>query len=209
MKNAGAQGMTEYRLAVLPGRELEEKIAAERLELDAAIGASTVQEYSKHFIEVLQFMAREEMEDTLVRWMQKILSQEQSFSVSLNNYSAFPSHTIYMRVQENAGINQLIQKFGFLKDHVITTGGGKLSVHKVYLALAQKLPLNVYEKMVPVYSRKTFHESFLVQELILLKRKDAFEKFKPVQVFGLLPSTALFQKTASSNFTQHNTAKRN
>jgi hypothetical protein len=45
----------------------------------------------------------------------------------------------------------------------------------------------VYSRAMPDYSRKTFHGSFQVTELVLLKREHSFDTCKTVNVFHLLP----------------------
>jgi hypothetical protein len=42
---------------------------------------------------------------------------------------------------------------------------------------------------MPDYSRRTFHDSFRVDQLVLLKREHAFDACKTVNIFRLLPAT--------------------
>jgi len=44
----------------------------------------------------------------------------------------------------------------------------------------------VYEKAMFAYSQKTFHADFEVDELVLLKRQNQFEKCRQVSVLKLL-----------------------
>jgi len=43
----------------------------------------------------------------------------------------------------------------------------------------------VYNKAMADYSQKTFHESFQVEELVLLKREHSFDACRTVNVFRL------------------------
>ncbi len=54
-----------------------------------------------HQITIAKFAVREGMEDTLMRWIQRICSNHRSFVVTLNNYSGHPPHTIYLRNRIN------------------------------------------------------------------------------------------------------------
>jgi len=58
-------------------------------------------------IMVAQFMAREEMESTLIRWMHRIISAQQSFRVSMSGFGALSSGQIYLRVQEQEPFQEL------------------------------------------------------------------------------------------------------
>jgi hypothetical protein len=41
------------------------------------------------------------MEEIMIKWLQRIVSSQRSFTVMLNNYSGLPSHTVYARVQDH------------------------------------------------------------------------------------------------------------
>jgi len=64
-------------------------------------------------------------------------------------------------------------------------------VSRPYLSIAGGLTERVYNKAMPDYSRKTFHESFQVGELVLLKRGHSFDACKTVNIFHLLPDPDL------------------
>ena len=65
-------------------------------------------------------------------------------------------------------------------------------ITKPHLSIACNLPEQVYTKAMADYAQKTFHESFLLGELLLLKRQHQFDACKIVQVFRLKPETDLF-----------------
>src|ERR1700743_3284377 len=46
----------------------------------------------KPHITIAVFRADESMEDTLIRWIQRICNRYRSFETALNNYSGFPPH---------------------------------------------------------------------------------------------------------------------
>jgi hypothetical protein len=182
----------DYVLVVMPEKEIMEKIQTEKKDFEKEFGHA-LRQTLKPFITVTRFSAREEMEPTLIRWLQKIIGQEKSFSITLNNYSAVPPHTICLRVQDHSTFYYLVKKLEVLNEF-IPTGSG--FIRRPYLELADKLPEAVYEKAIPEYSRKTFHECFPVNELMLMKRKSSFDEYKTIQVFGLLPQNDLFNRVA-------------
>ena len=192
---------TEYVLAIAPRGEVAEKILEARKEFAESFYASadTVQ---KPVILLSKLDAREEMEDTLIRWLQKIIGQEQSFLVTLNNYGAVPPNTICLRLQEHAVFFHFLKKLDVLKQYIPMASG---FFKRPYLEFAANLPAEVYEKALPHYSRESFHESFVVNELLLMKRENASvriikdgqsDHFKTIQVFGLLPQSDLFNRVA-------------
>ena len=66
-------------------------------------------------------------------------------------------------------------------------------VTQPYLTLAPKLPPHVYDMAVQEFAQRSFHESFQVDTLVLLKRSSAYESYKLVNTFTLPPHLLLFE----------------
>ncbi|MEO6549828.1 MAG: hypothetical protein ABIN94_17635, partial [Ferruginibacter sp.] len=58
-----------------------------------------------------------------------------------------------------------------------------------HLSIASRLSEDVYFKALAAYAHKSFHESFAVNELRLLRRKHQYDTCKAINVFGLQPAT--------------------
>jgi hypothetical protein len=136
---------------------------------------------------VAGFYAGEGMEETLIRWIQRICSQHNSFDIALNNYSGFPQHSICLRIQDPQPVQQLATQLKMLDGHVhaMTSNFFERIPHVV---LANELPEPVYQKTMPVYSRKTFRARFMATELVLLCRDHPFATSKTITVFRFLPA---------------------
>ena len=65
-------------------------------------------------------------------------------------------------------------------------------ISKPHLSIARRLSEEVYFKALTQYAHKSFHESFVVNELLLLRRENQFDACKPINVFGLPPGKTLF-----------------
>lgn len=184
---AGRDRRVEYLLVIYPDGELHDKLLDEQQQF--------LQDYdlritvrNKPHITVAAFQAGEAMEDTLIRWIQRICGRHQSFDLMLNNYSGFPPHTIYLRVQDPAPFRRLVQELGAIDDFIRSSGCPPVHlINHPYLSIAGSLTEQVYSRAMPDYSRKTFHGSFRVGELVLLKRDHPFDPCKTVNVFRLLP----------------------
>jgi len=128
------------------------------------------------------------MEETLIRWIGRICSSRQSFSVSLNNYSGFPPHTVYLRVQNPKPFQHLASELRVIDNYVRSNACPPAHLIKTpHLTIARQLSETVYLKALMDYSQKTFHETFLVDELVLLRRGQQYETCKTVNVFRLQP----------------------
>jgi len=181
----------EYLLVIYPYGDLRDKLLDEQQQFLSDYGLVTASANRPH-ITVAAFQAGEEMEETLIRWIQRICRQYRSFNLTLNNYSGFPPHTIYLRVQDPQPFRLLMEQLRAIDDFIRSSGCPPVNlVSRPYLSIAGGLTERVYNKAMPDYSRKTFHESFQVGELVLLKRGHSFDACKTVNIFHLLPDPDL------------------
>jgi 2'-5' RNA ligase len=175
----------EYRLAIYPEANVYNKIIAEKQRFFMRYGVESVLK-SFPYINVAGFYAGEGMDETLIRWLQRIFSQQTCFEIGLNNFSGFPNHTIYLRIQNPQPLQKLAHELKVLADHIqiSSMAAGRWP----HLTLAGELPEAVYEKAMPVYSRKTFHACFMASEVVLLARDHPYTAFKTITVFRFLPT---------------------
>ena len=177
----------EYLLVAHPDTIVNEKVIAEK-QLFYNEYKEKVSVKTQPHITIANFLAKESMEETLIRWIQRICSQQQSFTVTLNNFSGFPPHTIYLRVQNDEPFKKLAKDLRVLNTYVSSCSCPPVKIiSKPHLSIARRLPEDVYFKALTQYAHKSFHESFVVNELLLLKRKHQYDVCKRLNVFGLLP----------------------
>ena len=182
-------GLQEYWLVVQPDTEVCNKLLLERQSLVMEHGLKAPARPSG-YITVAQFAAQEGMESTLSRWIQRICSQQRSFAVTLNNYSGLPPDTIFLRVQDPAPFRHFAEQLRPVDEYLRSSAcPPALLNHKPYLPIAGKLPPAIYERAMPEYSQRTFHESFLVHEMLLLRKDPTTRTCKTINIFGLLPGT--------------------
>ena len=183
----------EYLLVIYPSGELQEKLLDEQQQFSADYGLQMTVRNKPH-ITVAAFQAGEIMEDTLIRWVQRICNRYKCFDLTLNNYSGFPPHTIYLRVQDPHPFRQLMQQLRSIDEFIRSSGCPPANlITRPFLSIAGGLTEQLYNKAMPEYSRKTFHDSFRVDELVLLKRTHSFDACKTVNIFRLQPETSSLQ----------------
>jgi 2'-5' RNA ligase len=179
----------EYLLVIYPTGDLHDKLLDEQQQFSSDYGLPSSIRNKPH-ITVAAFQAGEVVEETLIRWIQRICHRHRCFEITLNNYSGFPPHTIYLRVLDPQPFRQLMQQLRAIDDFIRSTGCPPVNlISRPYLSIAGGLTEQVYNKAMPDYSRKTFHGSFGVDELVLLKREHPFDPCKTVNIFRLLPET--------------------
>ncbi|KAA9039456.1 2'-5' RNA ligase family protein [Ginsengibacter hankyongi] len=177
----------EYLLVINPGKEVNEKLMAEKqMFYDDYKEKGAIS--TKPYIIVARFVAKEGMENTIIRWMQRICSKQKSFVVMLNNYGGFPPNTIYLRIQNEAPLRQLAKELSVVNAYINASScPPMLLTPKPHVSVASNLSEEIFFKALTQYAHKSFHESFLVNELLLLKRRDGYDAPKPIIVFALPP----------------------
>jgi len=187
----GGPGYAEYLLVVYPYGDLQDRLLEEQQQFSTDYGLDQGLRRmvrNKPHITLAAFQAGEEVEDTLIRWIQRICHPHRSFEIALNNYSGIPPHTICLRVQDPEPLRELMQQLRAIDEFIRSSGWPPVNLAcRPYLSIAGGLTEQVYNKAMPDYSRKTFHGIFHVGELVLLKRKHSFDPCKTVNVFRLLP----------------------
>jgi 2'-5' RNA ligase len=181
----------EYLLVVHPAEEIFNQLKEEKEKFSADYKVSVAKRTLPH-ITVANFLAKEEMEETLIKWMHKIISSQQSFNVMLNNFSGFPSSkTVYARVQDHAPFKQLANSLKTIDQYLKSNAFPHARIiNHPHMTIARSLQPDIYEKAVMDYSRKTFNASFTVDELVLLKRSNQFDKCKQVSIFKLASASS-------------------
>lgn len=183
----GANHFCEYLLVAQPDTDVYEKVMIEKKYFYEQYRERLAIKTKPH-ITVANFLAKEEMEPTLIRWMHRIISTQKSFKVTLCNYSGFPPHTVYLRVQEPEPFQQLAKELKPLNEYIRSNDCPAIKlIGKPHLSIARKLPEAIYEKAMMDYSQRCFLEYFDVNDLILLRRQSMFDKCVEVNKFGLRP----------------------
>lgn len=163
-------GMYEYLLVVSPVGKVYEKLMEEKHWFSGNYN-QPMAEKSRPHITVGNFTGADGLEDLIIRWMQRAVAEQKAFEVLLNNYSGFPGHTIFVRVQHKEPFRELIQRLKpvscGLKDFGVPAFKFSATPH---MTIARSLPPDVYEKAMREYSSKEFTMKFEVQALTLLRR---------------------------------------
>jgi 2'-5' RNA ligase len=183
----GGDRRAEYLLVIYPYGDLRDRLLEEQQQFSADY-AITVR--NRPHITMAVFQAAEGMEDTLIRWIHRICQRYPCFELTLNNYSGMPPHTIYLRVQDPQPFRRLMQQLRAIDHYVRSSGCPPVNlIERPFLSIAGGLTEQVYNRAMPDYSRKTFHDSFAVTELVLLKRSHQFDPCQTVNIFRLQPSS--------------------
>ena len=178
-------GTYEYLLAVPIAADVNESVDHERRSL---FGNDTRSSLQLNYISVAAFTGRDEMESTVIRYLERIISARSNFQVSLNNYSGIPPHTIFLRVQDVTPFRLLTKQLAAVSDYVQSCSCPPLKVCHPHVVVANNLGESNYFKLMLLFSQMSFFASFSVNEVVLLRRSHSFDAGKKLQVFPLMPA---------------------
>lgn len=185
--------LRKYLIVAQPDSDVSNRVMEEKQSFYDAYKEKAAINTKPH-ITVSSFLAKESMEDTMIRWIQRICSQQKSFTAILNNYSGFPPHTIYLRVQDEQPFQKLRKDLAVINTYISSCSNAPVKIDsRPHVSIARSLPEEIYFKALIHYAHKSFHESFAVNKLYLIKKEHPDDEGKSINVFGLLPEgNALF-----------------
>jgi hypothetical protein len=178
----------EYLLVANMGADVAQQVKKETAGILDTFSGTAAAGWPYHLV-LASFLAKEEMEDIILRWMHKVISSKTAFAVALNNYGGAPdAGTIHLRVQDHAPFAQLARELKVIDELVQSNGlpRARLVSHPC-LTVAGGFSEPGYETALRACAAGEFHSEFEVKELVLLKRMHEFDECKQVNVFRLQP----------------------
>jgi 2'-5' RNA ligase len=182
----------EYMLLATPDEPVQRKVLFEKKYFEDKYEAEIATKTLPH-ITIANFLAKEILEDRIGRLLQNICNQHYSFIAELNNFSGFPPHTIFIRVQNPQPFNRLANGLQALGDLLQLNDCPPLQLSpKPHLPIARQLDEEIYNIAIKEYAAREFHDQFTVDKLVLLKRDSRYKKWEHVNYFYLPPERNLF-----------------
>lgn len=160
----------DYLLIISPNSDVQQKIMeikksfAEKFECPTAM-------YSKPHITLLRFLQLQMQERKIIAKLQSIIETASSFRVIINGFESFPSHTIYTNVETKSKIVELVKSLRPLQPLVkLDKWNRGHFITEPHITIARKLLAWQYEKGWLEYEHADFKTSFMVNEVLLLRR---------------------------------------
>jgi 2'-5' RNA ligase len=184
--------LREHMLLANPDETVYEKVMEEKKYFEDKYETEVVTKTLPH-ITIANFFAKEILGDRIGRLLQNICNQHYSFSIALNNFSGFPPHTVFIRVQDPQPFKRLSNGLQALDDLLQINGCPPLQLSgKPHIILAEELQKDIYNTAIKEYAARDFHDQFIVDKLVLLKRDSTHKKWQHVNYFYLPHERNLF-----------------
>jgi len=182
----------EYMLLANPDEPVQRKVLFEKKYFEDKYETEIATKTLPH-INIANFLGKEILEDRIGRLLQNICNQQYSFTVALNNFSGFPTHVIFIRIQNPQPFKRLANGLQALNDLLQINDCPPLQLSpKPHMTIARQLDEETYNIAIKEYAAREFHEQFNVDKLVLLKRDSRYKKWEHVNYFYLPPERNLF-----------------
>ncbi|NTS43133.1 2'-5' RNA ligase family protein [Flavisolibacter sp. BT320] len=132
---------------------------------------------------ILHCHAYEGMEAKLVERMQQVATRNSPFKVELQNFAAYPSHTIYIHVPTRSPFNDLCKELKVVRSLTKIPDHDPHFINEPHLLIAQKLKPFQFTRMWMDCEHTQFTGRFMAGSMALLKRSAVTEQYEEVRRF--------------------------
>jgi 2'-5' RNA ligase len=176
----------EYRLVVELPEVLQERIAGLRARLHERHRVKSPFEL-KPSLTVLRCHAFEKTEARLLDRLQQLAMTMDPFKVELENFAAYPSHTIYINVPTRSPFGDLVRELKKLKWLMNIQGHEPHFIPEPHLILAQGLKPMPFIGMWMECEHTEFSGRFIADRLTLLRRAEGgrWEELRSLELLQL------------------------
>lgn len=176
----------EYLLVLSPHEELWNKIKKIKEEF-AEKYKSTHARWGQPHITLANFIQYEMREERLVNRLKNIAMGYYPSKIELKDFGSFPSHTIYINIDTQLQVKNLIQELRPAQQLMTLNKDNKPYFPDTpHLTIARKLVPWQYEKAWLEYSHRHFTGRFIADSMLLIKRRVGDLKYQVVQRFEFM-----------------------
>ena len=183
MKDRHEQKMELYFIALVPHRELGEKVCRIKERMKAEYGAGHALKSPAHITLQMPFKRSFEEETSVSVALRKFVSGEKSFAVDLDGFGAFAPRVIFIKISEPEPVRALHSR---LKQVLMTelhfSPAEVMKDVSPHITVATRdLAKEAFSEAWPVLQKEEFKASFDVRSICLLKHNgrdwDILEEF--------------------------------
>ena len=180
--HAPAFKIGEYRLILPLSEALQESVMALRKELHEKCRVSLPFELKPH-LTILHCHAFEGMEAKLAEKIQQVATRNKTFKVELQDFAAYPSHTIYIHVATRSPFNELAKELKRVRPLTKIPDHEPHFINEPHLVMAQRLKINQFTQMWKQCEHTPFTGKFLASSMVLMKRSEYNSRYKAIRQF--------------------------
>jgi 2'-5' RNA ligase len=176
----------QYLLVIEPHESLRNEISQVKKHFAATYDCAAAA-VGKPNITLVRFEQYEMMEQRILRRLQSLTAEQNSFVVELHDFGSFPTHSIFINVTTQTQITELVKSFRPIQ-HLFTIDKERKPhfITDPHITIARKLLPWQYEKGWLELSHTHFSGRFVVDHLLLLRKREGETKYSLMGKFGLM-----------------------
>lgn len=172
--------ITEYRLVIPLSESLQDKVQAVRAKLYENHKISFPFQL-KPSLTVLTCHAYERMELKLLERLEQIAMGFHPFKIELQNFSAYPTHTIYIEVTTKNPFLELAKELKLINSLVRIPGQEPHYIKEPHLIVAQRLKPFQFIKMWMECEHRQFTGRCIADAMLLLRKSPVNNRYETVR----------------------------
>jgi hypothetical protein len=135
-------------------------------------------------VELAVFQAKELMEETIIRWMHRIISNQQQFMMELVQSIHPSTGMLQIGITDKTPFQQLAKQLQVVREYISSCDcpDMQFTIHPHLNKADPALQLLLSNQQEPV-----FQGLFEVKEFLLLKKAHDFDTYKQLNLFALRP----------------------
>lgn len=176
----------EYLLVIQPHEALRDEIMEVKKYFSETYDCPAVAT-GKPNITLARFQQYEMIEQRIVHRLQLMAMAQASFVVELHDFGSFPAHSIYINVTTKTQIVELVKALRPIQ-HLLKIDKDRKPhfITEPFVTVARKLLPWQYEKGWLELSNTQFSGRFVVEHLLLLRKRDGEKRYEMVKKFKLM-----------------------
>jgi 2'-5' RNA ligase len=141
------------------------------------------------------FIQYEAVQTKVVDLFKNIAAFSPPLQISLQNFGSFPTHSIFVKVNEDSGVHKLVKEIrSKAKRNLRVNSETKpMIMLEPHVGIVRKLTPEIYEQSWSKYCDAVFKAGFRAEEMILLRRPPGLKSWQVVERFEFqsksLPAT--------------------
>jgi hypothetical protein len=172
--------INEYRLVIPLTEALQEKINSVRTSLHERYRVKASFELQPS-LTILKFHAFETIEPRLLERLHQVAMGHNPFKVELENFAAYPSHTIYIDVLTKSPFNELTKSLKKMKWLMNIPQYEPHFINEPHLIIAQRLKPMQFISMWMECEHTEFSGRFIANGMTLLKRNNTTQHYEALR----------------------------
>ncbi len=160
-----------YQLVIHPPKHLSDEIWNEKKHFAQHYKFPRAEKFKPHLV-LAAFYQDESREDSLVQALDEVCLQQPPFEIQLNNYNFFPQQAVFLDLLHPFSLIDFVK---VLKKKLELAPSISSFCFHPHILIAEQLTQQLFQKVKTEYEKKEFLKSFIVQKIVLLRRKDEFD----------------------------------